>query len=69
MFLGLFEREYGWSRSMLSIGPTLFHIIPWAVPAAWCSDPLPEDYDVQIALAGLSAIERRAGLHVGTYGV
>jgi hypothetical protein len=28
VFLRFFEREYGWSRSMLSIGPMLFHI--WA---------------------------------------
>lgn len=28
VFLGFFEREYGWSRSLLSIGPMLFHI--WA---------------------------------------
>jgi MFS family permease len=28
VFLGFFEREYGWARSALSVGPTLFHI--WA---------------------------------------
>jgi hypothetical protein len=27
VFLGFFEREYGWSRSMLSIGPMLFHLL------------------------------------------
>jgi hypothetical protein len=26
VFLGFFEREYGWSRSTLSIGPMLFHM-------------------------------------------
>jgi MFS family permease len=28
VFLGFYEREYGWSRSLLSVGPMLFHI--WA---------------------------------------
>jgi MFS family permease len=28
VFLGFFEREYGWSRSLLSVGPMLFHL--WA---------------------------------------
>jgi MFS family permease len=28
VFLGFFEREYGWTRAALAVGPTLFHI--WA---------------------------------------
>jgi MFS family permease len=28
VFLAFFEREYGWTRAELAVGPTLFHI--WA---------------------------------------
>jgi hypothetical protein len=49
---------------VVAAGPLLAMLLmPWAVPPTRRSNPLPEDYDVRIALAGVSAVQGHEAPH------
>jgi MFS family permease len=62
LFIGLMAAgmdSYRLAWVVVAVGPLLATLLmPWAVPPTQRSEPGPEDYEVRIALAGVSAIQR-----------